>query len=234
MSATQPEPIHLPAPEPIAVDLAIVVLPGFQQWAGPGTGCWKLYNRLCRTYRDRTRSLVLLRAWDSDPKLTAALIDERHAATTIAIGYSYGAGWGVTQLADELDQLQRRIDVAFLIDPVPRYRFLPAKLLSLTRQGTYEVPANVTQAYSWRQVNKRSWDDPVGRPIRAADPSQTWTQELAVYGADMDLLHQHGGSNRNWRLDADIHHSNIDDRPEIHDAILTSIARAVAPVRRTP
>jgi hypothetical protein len=115
---------------------AVAVLPGFRQRLTPGIGLGKLYDRLEQgPCRDRTQTWLGLRTWNGDHEATAAWIDARDPDMTLAVAYSYGAGWALGKLADALRKYRRRIDHVYLIDPVPRYRMLASMRPRLGGRG---------------------------------------------------------------------------------------------------
>lgn len=221
---------------------AIVFINGFRQGAGPGEGLWRLYRRACERWFDRRDSLVLYRTFDSNHEETAALINDSGAEYVALCGYSYGAGWGCTQLAAALADHRHLIDDLFLIDPVPRYTFLPAKVKSLTRGGHYRVPANVERVHAWRQVHKRGPFDPVGHPVElATTATRVMTDrilgpegELKKYGDKVKWPASASGPGvtSEWLIDYTVNHSNIDDHQKIHDYIVAVMALHAPPPER--
>ncbi len=230
-SASIPSPDGRPArPSGLFIShkAAIVFINGFGQGAGPDEGLYRLYRSACDRWYDRRRDLVLYRTWDSNHRKTAQLIKASGAKHVVLVGYSYGAGWGCTQMARHLAELGLVVHQLFLIDPVPRYRFIPAKIKSLTRGGVYVVPPTVRQVEVWQQVNKRGLFDPVGHEI-------TWSKNTVVTGRT------YIGSRQNLTLyappwntvtkiqDPRVNHSNIDDDQAIHNAIINSITTQSPP-----
>lgn len=207
---------------------AIICLPGWTQTWGPdGSGLWALYDGLCAVYHDRRKDLVLLREWDSDAAATARLIAQRNPRYIIVVAYSYGAGFGLPQLASQLAKLPepRRIHYSYLVDPVPRWRFAPAKLLSLTRIGDYQLPESVDNADYWRQLN----DAPYGRAVVAhPDAPHQRIACRSVYGSAANLRRHAKRNERDHAvLRPSMGHSDIDDSPSIRAAILQSIDHAI-------
>ncbi len=205
---------------------AIICLLGFTQWSGPGTGLYRLHDRFVERYFDRRTSLVLLRRWNSDHEETAELIRHRNMKTVIAIGYSYGCGHALVQLSKHLGRRAIAIDAAFLIDPVPRYRLLPLKVLSLTRFGKFKVAHNVRSVWSWRQLNAR----PFGRRVIAMS-DQTVVHDEVVFGSAAELKRRTGRSKSvhgDRVINSVIGHNEIDDNAMIHEAIIDRVDSIVA------
>lgn len=223
----------------VAHQSAIVFLNGFRQGAGPGEGLWRLYQTCCNNWFDRRSDLVIYRTWDSNHEETADLIDACKPQYITLAGYSYGCGWGCTQLAGHLADRRHLIDDLFLIDPVPRYKFLPAKVKSLTRGGHYRVPVNVHNVHAWRQVNKRGPFDPVGHRIELGTTA-THVSTDRILGTEANL-HQHGetvqwpassagpGTTSQWLIDYTVNHGNIDDHQKIHEYIVARVALLAKP-----
>ncbi len=212
---------------------AIVFINGWGQGAGPGEGLYRLYDWACDRWYDQRRDLVLYRTHNGNHAETADLIQASGAVHIALTGYSRGAGRGCTELAAALADRGRVVDQMFLIDPVPRYRLIPANFLSLTRLGTYEVPANVLWAMSWRQVNKRGPFDPVGHKIKPVSEATKIAGEFYL-GTKANLEKHVGHSESNWIVDYTVHHSNIDDHPRIHERVIASIAQKSPPPEPMP
>ncbi len=205
---------------------AVAVLPGFTQRLTPRIGLGKLYDRLeSGPCRDRTHTWLGMRTWDGDHEATAAWIKKRMPERVIAIAYSYGAGWALRKLAAALSAEGMVIHHAYLIDPVPRFRFLPAKVISLTRMGTLTLPGNVVACDYWRQLN----GSPYGRRVVHPDRGDAVTCR-GLFGAAGSYRHAHAGERRTAAVSyrSDVGHAEIDDQPEIHDFILDDIARRLA------
>jgi len=209
------------------LDGAIVIYPGFRQTTGPRTGVFTLHDRISHSFPDRNHHLLLLRPWNTNHRADAERIEYADPVTTVVVGYSYGCGWAVPQLAKHLRRKGRYIDALFLIDPVPRYRLLPAKALSLSRFGKYTVPANVRTVWCWRSANKARWTSPVGRPIRKLG-SQTTIVSQQVLGSLANLERYEMRYRDAWQVNDVVSHVNIDDLKEIHDVIVGAIPKVFA------
>ena len=195
---------------------AIITCPGFRQTAGTRFGLSKLHRRLVQAFPNREAVYPLaLRAWNEDMYSLAEQVNDYDPEFTAFIPYSYGAGWALVKFSEVLQDFGRGVDIAYLIDPVPRYRFLPAKLISLTRKGSYEVPRNVIDVKYWRQVNAT----PYGR---APSHPEHRTECIAVYGTEKNKKHALERELHHWEYSDDTH-NHIDDREDIHDYIINDL-----------
>ena len=193
--------------------VAIVIIPGYKQGVMPGTGPAIIYDHLYRAYDSRRESVLLFRSWKSSATETARLINSKQPARLAVIGYSYGCGWGIPQLAKAVAPFNLPLDMAILIDPVPRYRFL--KPLSLTRLAKYRVPRYIGKVHTFRQCNA----SPYGRQLMAYAGTRVGIQQ--VYGS-VENLRQYGGPGHHT-VDNDMDHSAIDNDPRIRNAVMKII-----------
>jgi hypothetical protein len=205
----------------------------------------KLHRFLEVKFHDRRREFVALRTWNSDAEATAAQIAARKPRKVIVVGYSYGCGWGLPQLAQALGAWGVGVDLALLVDPVPRWTWLPLKWLALTRWGVYRVPVNVGRVHYWRQVNGA----PFGRRVVAGRGSgmvfgrgssapgkpgrpgvRSGVRCEGVYGAMGNLFAYANvdAEEGRWVATAGDDHLSIDDKPAIHRRILDLIEAEVS------
>jgi hypothetical protein len=211
----------------------IVCLNGFRRDGGPSSGLYGLYSHIYDTWYDRASELILHRTWASDPDETADLLLFHRPARLYVIAYSYGAGEALTGLARELAERGRRIDAAFLIDPVTRYRFAKWKSLIRGRGNSYSLPPSVDRAYAWRQVNKFKLTDPVGQPVVASTDTQAIGPEV-VLGTPENLERHARHISADRRIqDFAVDHSSIDGHPDVHDQILAHLRQLVPPPQRS-
>lgn len=201
-------------------EAAIILFTGYTQDWGPGTGLWRLRDKIAQRYYDRRRYLVALRTWNDSSEAAAELVRWAKPRSLYVIGYSYGCGWATTQFADALNG-ERAIDSLFAVDPVPRWRFAPLKVISLTRWGTYKVPANVRMAYGYRQVN----GSPYGRKLEAQNGTHLHTR--MVFGSHDNLKEHAAGESSYWQRTPGADHSWIDDHPSVHDDIIGLLDQAI-------
>jgi len=200
---------------------SIILYCGFRQIPHRGTGIQKLYRRICTevAHDRRLFPLVALRPWNSDFDTDAELIEQADSQRLILIGYSYGCGWAIPQLAKRLNHYP--IHLAALIDPVKRYGI--GKLRSLRRGGKLEMPSNVIKAAAWRTTNDPGWFNPMGHEVVGAPLIRN-----VAYGTESDLR-QHA-PDAEPRIDPHVDHMSIDDRDDIHDEIIGLVRRVIAEV----
>ncbi len=214
----------------------IICLNGFRRGVGPGSGLFRLYRLLCHHWYDRRQDLLLHRTCDSNPAETADLIAQHHPRIIIAVTYSYGAGWGLTQLVPELARRATTanpltVDHAMLISPVTRYRLI--KWRSLTRGNCYRLPEGVREATVWRQVNKMAVADPVGQQVKAG--SGQIVHPETVMGTPANLNRYARGVPSTQRVqDHGVRHQNIDGYPSIHGAVIARIDKIIPPPALEP
>lgn len=202
---------------------SIITIPGFRQDDGPKSGLAKLHGKLIERYPGRNHVYpVALRTWDDDMWTLAAHIVDRDPDVTVVVGYSYGCGWGTPQLAEALAQYGRKIDLLCAIDPVPRFRFLPAKAISLTRWGKYKVPHNVIDCIYWRQVNGSPFGRVPDHPVERLQCGGVWgtSGNLAKHATYFERACRH------YSRDS---HADLDDRPDIHARIIELIDERIDP-----
>lgn len=214
------------ATAPNTLELGLVCLNGFTRGVGPGTGLYRLYKTLCRTWYDRRRQLILHRTWRSKPAETADLLVAHEPRELAAIAYSYGAGWALTQLAEQLDRRGRTLDAVFLIDPVTRYRL--TKWRSMIRGQIYQIPKSVARVWSWRQVNKTHLTDPVGQAVHGS--AGTIVEPQIVIGSPVNLQAHAAEVPEKLRVKAyQVSHGSIDGFLLIHETIIDTIAQNYPP-----
>lgn len=217
--------------------LALVIITGFTQTDGSRSGLYRLYHRLYYSegFADRSKSFLAMRRWDSDHEELADMIVDHKPEQIAIIGYSYGCGHGAVQLCQHLQWHNRRVDMMMAIDPVPRYRFLPFKGLALARVGDWEVPSNVGECWSVRQVNDR----PPGRVV-VADSKHTVIHPPIVMGSGANLLRYaerhssmpHPLAEADRIVDTHIGHSSIDNDDRVHRWAHGAVLRLLASPRR--
>lgn len=147
---------------------------GFTQTEGQLTGLMRLCLELgIRHNGPRTR--VELRKWNDDWSDVAEFIwltrpnGASGGPRVNVYAYSWGAGWGFTQLAQQLRQRQIEVSSAVLCDPVYRSRWLSMQWRSLWGHPVIRVPDNVHTVWSCYQTTNK----PAGHPLVADDPSRT-------------------------------------------------------------
>ena len=159
----------------------IYVIPGFLQDLGTRTrliDLWQsLHGQLCGVHCS-----VQLRPWNSDWNAEAEFIsrlsDDRPRVVTI--GYSWGAGWGVVQLAKQLAKRGLGIKRACLIDPVYRHQYALGNWRAFIPWVPITIPRNVQRVTWWRQ--RQSW--PMGHNLRAKHTGRTIIEPPGLIQAD--------------------------------------------------
>lgn len=202
--------------------LAVVTISGFSQKVWKRTGMGDLYWMIREQHATAPDRFFMHVPWDADFKHEAAKI-KMHAADDIRIavvGYSWGCGRGVRQLAKQLGKQGLGIELLLLIDPViyrPGFWFSPRQLWALTRLGKFKVPANVRTVESWRQVNGR----PFGRALKLQS-DDTVIVEQWVLGSSDNLVRDADSVSELIVADS-IDHNGMDDDPMIRDMALERI-----------
>jgi pimeloyl-ACP methyl ester carboxylesterase len=203
----------------------IIVTLGFGNHEATVSDLRNLYGELTKHRAPDVE--VMLRPFDANWRRIADRIhqDSDRGALVAFVGHSYGCGWGLKRLARFLDENGRKIDMAFLIDPVIRwFQWLtPLNFLSLTRIGDFKLPANVTSAWSWRQVNNR----PQGRFVPS--PRNDFVHRY-VYGSKAALAKRARPGLEEQCVDAGVTHSTIDGLPAIHRSINSLVKLAMSGV----
>ena len=203
-------------------NILVLVFAGWRQTVDPradGVGMVRLTERIRREFRGRKGHACLLYPWDTAPMIAVQSLEALRPRKLVVVAYSYGAGWALPRFAEALCEQGRgrRIDLACLVDPVPRWRFAPLRWISLTRWGTYTVPAGVDRIAYWRQVNS----SPFGRAAMPADHYATLHAE--AFGAH-ELLRRHRLRHEKACASEAVGHDNIDEREDVHRDILRLIS----------
>ena len=210
-------------------NMLVMVFAGWRQAIDPradGVGMMRLTERIRREFQGRRGHAVLLYPWDTSPTIPAQAVEALRPRNLVAVAYSYGAGWALPRFAEALHKHCRgsRIDLACLIDPVPRWRFAPLRWISLTRWGAYSVPARVDRVAYWRQVNA----SPFGRAVMPADEYATLRAE--AFGTHA-MLRRHRLRHEKASASGAVGHDNIDEREDVHRDILRLIAEQAGYLR---
>lgn len=202
-------------------EFAAVTVSGFTTTAASDTGMQRINLALTEQFPNRWGSLLLHRSWDSDARTDAWLIDLKLKpdGRLVFVGHSYGAGVYFPALCRELARLGRRVDVAYLVDPVPRAwrTALPWNLVRhALHADTLDLPDNVGSAHVWWQINNY----PRGRNVGRGDPRIAWRE---VFG-EGDLLRAHAHRYpAARRTPSGALHATIDDLDEIRSHILVDL-----------
>jgi pimeloyl-ACP methyl ester carboxylesterase len=135
----------------------------------------------------------MLRSWNSDWKAEAEFmfrLSDSNPRISV-VGFSWGAGWGVMQLAKQLERRGLSIHHACLIDPVYRHPYLLGQWRAFVPWIPIMVPRNVKRVTWWRQV--MNW--PRGHELVGLNEKTRIEQPFYVPAT----------------------HSNMDDQPRILD-----------------
>lgn len=136
----------------MSFDRHIYVATGFLQHAGTRTRLIDLWQRLHADYAG-AKTCVKLLPWDANWAAEAELVHRTSGPDPLVlmVAYSWGAGWGFTQLAKQLGRRGLRIRRACLIDPVYRHSYWLGNWRAFVPAWPIKVPANVDRVTWWRQ-----------------------------------------------------------------------------------
>ena len=152
----------------------VYVIQGFTQTRATRSRMVELWKELYDKHAS-PECLVELRQWNANWKAEAEHIlrmtpDESGAQTTIKIfAYSWGAGWGFTQLAKALGSRGLRVSSAVLCDPVYRHSYRLGHWRTFITSWPIVIPPNVDEVYSFFQ--RMNW--PCGHTLKAASDETT-------------------------------------------------------------
>jgi len=151
----------------------LIVRSGFRQHRGDDecNGCVQIGRDLATLYSGPSQR-VELGAWDNDPEDTADYIYRWSGGDSppqvMLVGYSWGAGYGVVQLAKQLRERNIRVQHAVLCDPVKHsvavWRAMIPRTIFHHIQIT--IPSNIESVYWLRQYE----DKPAGHDLVAESP----------------------------------------------------------------
>lgn len=148
----------------------IIIRSGFLQHKGsPGSGCVGIFQALHKEFQG-TPTLVQLEAWDDDADHSAEFIyrlaTKDRPPRVCLIGYSWGVGFGLVQLAKALEERGIEVQEAVCCDGVYhglcRWRAFLHR--TIFRQFSITIPANVRNV-SWL---RQEVDRPCGHDLKAA------------------------------------------------------------------
>lgn len=156
------------------------VIGGYTQDYGELTGTHRLWMKI----RNRLAPLgwqVQLHPWYErwSNVAEAVRISQNSVPPQVAVyGYSYGGGWGFTQLARQLQARGLYVDVACLCDAVYRSPWFPHVLSwrAMIGRPVIEVPTNVRRVRYLRQRTSR----PFGHQLRALDEEFTVLEDAGI------------------------------------------------------
>lgn len=161
-----------------------ICISGYTQHAGRMSGLMRLWLAICSEYCSKT-SRVELREWNSDWSRLAESIwlvwqeqDISAKPPRICIyAYSWGAGWGFTQLARELGKRGLTVDVAILCDPVYRHRYWLGQWRAFWPFSKIVVPRNVRRV-TWFYQRQNL---PCGHEVIAESKDTKINKGLPIY-----------------------------------------------------
>ena len=164
----------------------VVFITGFREDASQVTGIEDIWAE-ARKHASPDAWILPPMVWNSDWKAQAQLIERHtHIANTriCVVAYSWGAGYGFTQLAKHLARCNIRVAEACLADPVYRSRFIPFRWLALTDLPRIRIPANVGRVSWVRQRQNR----PRAHDLVASNPETQigFAQELKLRHGQID------------------------------------------------
>lgn len=150
------------------IRVQIFCISGFRQGLGDDNGTLALAERL-RQYQSEHVQVDIC-TWADDWKGRAELVDAlcEKDAIIVAAAYSWGAGYGLRQLAKYLRRKGRNIHSAVLCDPVHRSWTFPFRWLAFVRLFKLPLPVNILRAHWLYQRNTR----PMGHLPREKDRSR--------------------------------------------------------------
>ncbi len=151
----------------ILFDRWLYVIPGFTQTRGTRTRLIDLWATMHAAKSSNTTT-VQLQPWRSDWKSEAEFISRLSVEhpRILVVAYSWGAGYGFIQLADQLARRGIEVAKAWLLDPVYRHPYLLGQWRAFMPRIPIVVPENVRRVTWWRQ--DQSW--PMGHELRAESP----------------------------------------------------------------
>ena len=206
------------------VDLIVVTASGFGVDEDDDSGMLQLHYAIRERYQGIwPKAEILYRPWNAPWSHLAKRLHKVAipGCPTVFLGHSYGCGWGLKKFEKAWRRCGRKIDLAVLIDPVPRAFgwFLIGNLFALTRWGVVRTWAR--QVRLVRQLN----NIPMGRPAKLMNPDDQ-AIERVIFGTDKKFARYVP----NALIDELVHddtiiHINIDSRPEVQDRVLAWVGK---------
>jgi len=201
------------------VNLVICLASGFGVRAYARSDVRAIYRRLRTSYISSETELHY-DVWNGGWSDTAERLHQiaTRNARCIFIAHSWGCGHGYKVFEKTWGKCGRCVDLAVLIDPVPRpFRFfIPGNVWALTTWGKVKVH-NAREAMAFRQVNAR----PMGR--RVVD-GKSVTITRTAFGSEKNLEKYASRAIGEGRVvDGKLHHNSIDGDPRVTEMIFTAI-----------
>lgn len=200
------------------VDLIICLSTGYGTEVYARSGIRQLYRR-CREYAN-AHTEILYDEYNGGWAGTARRIHQVATTDTrcVFIAHSWGCGVAFKQFAKRWRKLGRVVDLAILIDPVPRpFKLLiPLNIFALTHWGRFRV-RGVREVLAFHQFNNR----PCGHQVVN---SMATTIEQRAFGTTTDLDQYAPWAVGSQRvIDETVTHSTIDADQRVHDVILETL-----------
>ena len=204
------------------VDLVFCLASGFGNQAYTRSDIRRIYRELRQMYiRNDTEFHygVWNGRWsDTAKRLHQVCLRQAHC---IFVAHSWGCGHAYRIFEKAWAKCGRVVDLAVLIDPIPRpFRlFIPGNLWAMTRWGNVKVH-NAREVLAFRQVNAR----PMGR--RVVDGMATIVRH--AFGSQANLTKYAPHATGEGRIhDPDMNHESIDGDKRVQQMIFRSIASKV-------
>ncbi len=196
------------------VDLIICLASGFGTKVYVRSGIRQLY-RYCRGYATATTEIIY-DEYNGGWAGTARRLHQvaTHDTKCVFIAHSWGCGVAFRQFSKAWIKLGRIVDLAILIDPVPRpFKILiPLNVFAMTHWGKFRVKS-VREVLAFHQFNDR----PCGHQI-VNNMQATIVQKAFSSQATLDKYAP--WSVGEFRIEDDlIKHNTIDDDPRVHGDI---------------
>ncbi len=158
----------------------IIPISGFTQGRSAKNGITHLWQKI-RRYDGGSTVVLPPQEWNRRWKETARWIWDMSpdgvCPEVYVFAYSWGCGWGFTELARYLESYSCDITAAVLSDPVYRSRWKPWRsLLPHKYCPSIKIPGNVREVYWLRQEK----NIPQGASLKAADPERTKIHEPRI------------------------------------------------------
>lgn len=171
-----------------SIDRWIICISGFTQTVDSPSGVHDLWLRLGSFYRAPKTSVELF-AWKADfAQVAEGIKIARNAVDPLVmiVGYSWGAGRGFVELANELRHRDIRVAAAVLCDPVYYSRWNPAG--AVVGERTIDVPDNVDEV-RWLFQRTDRFPMPHGhRPVAVDDRLTTIYPGIELRGVNHNSM----------------------------------------------
>lgn len=200
--------------KPPDVSLIICLSSGFGTKVYARSGIRRLY-RYCRTFAN-AHTEIMYDVWNGGWSGTARRIHQvaTEDSHCVFIAHSWGCGLAFRKFAKQWRKLGRVVDLAILIDPVPRpFKLLiPLNIFAMTHWGKFKVKG-VREVLAFHQYNNRPCGHRVVNSL-AVEINQTALGSPEVL--DKYAPWAVGGTRV---VDEFVRHGTIDDHNVIHKEI---------------